>query len=300
MNFNALSNQTMLSHSDEWLNTPATRALLSNYELTAALLPELQGAYDELADKQALRARIYAQLGLITESLSGHDRVHDRKARGMFSILNGLAESSDDPAQVTTFLDLLARLYPQGLQVINRSYIDEAGAVVEMQRQVTDEMLTFMASVRVGSQTLADIYTSWVAAGMALGREARERARLQQAMTKEGTAAADMDTRAPRQRWIRVVNALVTILDMLLVPEQERERLLAPLMRSIQDATRNRGGADDLLDDDPSGELPGGGDTVEDGDEEESTASGASAEAALSTAASGPAPAAALADDSAR
>ena len=253
MNFNSLSNQTMLSHSDEWLNDPETRGLLAAHPLTTALLPEVQRAHDGLAEKQGTRNRIFAELGQITGDLLAYDLVHDRKARGMHSLLSGLAECLEDADEASRFVDLLARLFPYGLSVVNRSYIDEAGAVVEMQSRITDQDLAFMASVRVGEQTLATIYRDWLAAGAMLGRQARQRARLQQAIRKQGTAAADIDTRGARQQWIWSAGTLVSIVNMLDFSHAARERLLAPLQRSIEDAARGRSGtgagADDVPDD---------------------------------------------------
>jgi hypothetical protein len=266
MNFNSLSTQTMLSHSDEWLNTPEIRAMLIGRPLTLALIVELQGSHDELAEKQSQRARIFAELGQITGEMTRLDRIHDRKARAMHALLQGLAEGTEDAGKAAQFLDLLARLFPRGLGVVQRSYIDEAGAVIEMQRQVTDEVLAFMESVRVDAQSLADIYRDWVAVGLALGRLARQRARLQRAITRNGTASATIDTRAARQRWIRTVATLVSMVAMLKLSDEEREKLLAPLERSIADATRRRGnpGPDDDAGDELDGDAAAGLDALDD------------------------------------
>src|SRR5690606_29906935 len=118
------------------------------------------------------------------------------------------------------------------------SYVGQAGAIVDMERRVSADMLSTMASIRVGSQTLADLYQVWVSAGKVLGRRVQERATLQASLKPEGSNVPEVNASTQRFQWIRAVRMLLDAQDIIGMSKQARERLLAPLQSGIATAER--------------------------------------------------------------
>ena len=73
------------------------------------------------------------------------------------------------------------------------------------------------------------MFNEWVEAGRQLGDVERERVRLAESQSDDQVTAQDMQQ--ARYRWIRVVNALTTLLDLESdFPEEDRIRILQPLL----------------------------------------------------------------------
>lgn len=179
MSFKALSNHVMLAHSDALLHTPPLRSTLDRHPLSAAIAAQLLIAHDNLAAKKNVREQAGVALDEMSNDIAQLDHGHDRFARGLYWHLGALAECATSPEEAESYLDLQARLFPYGLNVVRFSYLAEAGAIVELEQRVTPEMRKRLGKIRVGERTLADVYQAWVDAGKALGRKVRERTRLQ-------------------------------------------------------------------------------------------------------------------------
>ena len=254
MNFNALSSQTMLVHSNAWLDTPEVHDALASHPLSAAVLEQIRMVHDSLAVRQNTRVRVEARVAQLTEVAENEDRRHDRKVRAIYHMLQCLIEGVDDEALARTFQDWQARLLPDGLSLVRRSYLDEVGAVIELQKRITPAMLADMAKIQVGPLTLAALYRELVAAGEALGHAVRERAELQASVGRAGSLSSDIDSRGARIRWIRTASMLLDVLELISAPVALREKIRAPLLRSIQEATRARTNPDMPALDIPAGD----------------------------------------------
>lgn len=274
MNLKILHKRVMLGLSERWLNDPVIRAELLAHILGAALHAALQEVHDDLAEQQSVRARIEAAIAALSKLIAQLDSDHDRMARALHYFLEALAEAEKDPAAAEVYRNLKALLFPDGLSIVQSSYLEEAGAIEELQRRVTPEVLAQLERIRVGRHTLADLYRAWVDAGRQLGQQVHERARLKASIASEGTTAAKAHVVPVRQKWIRTVHMLIDAIDMLPLSQTARENILAPLEQSIADALRGKGtdetgdgdmddvGDDDL--DDVPGDLPGNEPTVPD------------------------------------
>ena len=271
MSFKALSNQVMLAHSDALLHTPALRNNLDAHPLGAALAHQLQLAHDELAAKQNLREQTSVSLDEMSSEITQLDHDHDRFARGFYWHLGALAECAASPQEAESYLDLQARLFPDGLNVVRLAYLAEAGAIVELEQRVTPELRKRLGKIRVGERTLGDIYQAWVDAGKTLGRKVRERARLQESLSGSGTAVAEHDTRAARRGWVRIMSALMNTIDLIPMSKQDREAIIGPVEQSMRAVDRNRGGNDDVdeNDDDDLDAAP-----IVDGSDDDASAAG--------------------------
>jgi hypothetical protein len=240
MNLNVLTVSVMVLITREWLANPVIVAELTKHPLGAAIWNEIARIHKRVSEFRQQRMAIEAVLAELTEKLTHHGDIHDRKARALHNLLLFMAEATNDPALARNLRELDALLFPDQLRIIHMSYFAEAGAIIELEQRVTPEILRTLESLRVGDQTLADIYREWVEAGHALGQCAQQRARVEASLSAHGSAAPQTRARKVRSAWIRGVRLLLDALDMLELSDATRERLLAPLQKGVRDAARRR------------------------------------------------------------
>lgn len=240
MNLSLLSTETMLAHSTEWLEQDELRALLEFDPLGQSILVKVAGAHDRLRKQQHQRTLTLRLVERLRDELEQLDATHDGAARAVYFALTALLHGLSGDERVAAFSQLRDTLFPEGLSVVNRSYLDEAGEAVELEERVTPEMLTLLASVPFADRTLADVYREWIAAGKAIGQHAQQRARIQASLSTDGTAAADIDVRSARRQWVATVVTFLRVLDLLDLPEKARETLVSPLQISVKAALASR------------------------------------------------------------
>jgi hypothetical protein len=153
-------------------------------------------------------------------------------------------------------------LFPEGLAIINRSFSYQAGAVEALEKRMTPEILSQLASLMLGTRTLANLYLEWVAAGSELGTLVAERERMLD-RTGRGSAAEDVDMRAARLQWVNTVHTFVSALHLMDLAQEERAAVLSPLEAEIASAVRSRDGEldepDEPGDDVVAAPIPGDG-----------------------------------------
>jgi hypothetical protein len=243
MNLSILTISVMVLITKEWLANPVIVAELTRHHLGAAIWKEIGRVHKLISEFRRQRMSVEALLAALTEKLTFLDELHDRKARSLHNLLLSLADATNNPAQARKLRDLDALLFPHQLRIVQMSYFDEAGAVIELEQRVTPEVMRTLESIRVGDQTLADVYREWVEAGHELGRLVQERARVEASLSVNGSTAPQTHVRQVRSAWIRGVRLLLDTLDMFELSDAARESILAPLEKSIHDAVlrRNQG-----------------------------------------------------------
>ena len=240
MNLNILSINVMLAQTWRWLNTTDIRQALMVHAIGAAMLIELQKAHDHLAEHSERRRQLEATLQQLTESVTEHDAMHDRMARAIYGALDAIAQGTRDAQLAHQCIGLQQLLLPEGLGIVSRSYVYEAGAIEALQRRVTPEVLRQLAAIPVGSETLADWYRAWVEAGQSLGRQVQQRAHLLKSTGRGGTGVADIDNRAARRQWTSTVRTFLSALDLMELSQEMRELILSALEASVEAAVRGR------------------------------------------------------------
>ncbi|WP_428265260.1 hypothetical protein [Haliangium sp.] len=214
--------------------------MLEQHVVTRALLGEVERAHAGLAEQEELRRQLTSELARLTELLGETDEVFDRKARGLHGGLSAVAEATNDEGLADTCLRILERLFPEGLGIVNRSYLYEAGEVDALERRLSADLVDAMGTIQIGDQSAADIYQAWLTAGHALGRQVHERDVLAARIRRDGSAAADMDVRGARLRWINTVKAFLSGIDLAGFTDAERELLLSSLAAAVEQARRGR------------------------------------------------------------
>jgi hypothetical protein len=244
MDLRILPTYVMLAITEDWLSNSLIASEITSHRLGVGLWAEVDDAHHSLAGNQQRRLSLENQVTGLTVEITDFDDTHDRMARCLYYFLNGLIESTDDPEEADKYRAIKAALFPDDLRVVSFSYPEEAGAIVDMERRVSADMLRTMESIPVGSLTLADVYRAWVGAGKALGRCVQERAALQASLKSDGSNMPEANGPAMRFQWIRAVRMLLDARDIIGMSRKAQERLMAPLEHGIATAQRrHQGGA---------------------------------------------------------
>ncbi len=245
--------ETMIMISNLWLTE--VRALLEGIPITVPLVPVIQRAHDDLLAKQSLGSALDAQLAILQGRMTLLDLLHDRKQRGTYFILTGLAEAANDPADAAAILALRDHLFPEALAGINRSYLDQAGDAHRLPARINPAQQQLLSSLTTPDGTLDQYVEQWRTAALELAALDTQRAELlTQRASGEGGATPEQARQAMLQ-WVRVAHALENSLMMDPdVTEDVRARILAPLQRAELQARRRRNRAAG-----PDADLPGDG-----------------------------------------
>ena len=246
--------ETMIMISNQWLTE--LRSLLEAIPLTVPLVPLIERIHAELMAKQSLRSALDAQLAVLQERMTLLDLLHDRKMRGTYLILSGLAEAANDPAQAALLLTLRDHLFPEGLLAVNRSYVDQAGDAHRLPARLSPAQEQLLAALVTPDGTLDQYVEQWRTAAVELAQLEGERATLLEQRARGEGATTPEQAREATLQWMRVAQTLEN--SLLLDPtatDDARARILAPLQRAELQARRrrNRAGA-------PDAEQPAGGD----------------------------------------
>jgi hypothetical protein len=244
MYLHILTISVMIAITREWLANPMIATEITKHPLGAGIWKEIARIHKLVSEFRQHRMSAETALAKLTEIITALDLTHDTKARALYTLLLGLAEATNDQTLARKLRELNALLFPQQLRINQMSYLDEAGAVVELEQRVTPEVTLILESIRVGEQTLADVYREWIAAGHELGSKAQERACIEASLMANGSTAPQTQVRQVRTAWVRGVRLLLDTLDMLELSTTTRESLLAPLRKAIHSAMlrRSQGG----------------------------------------------------------
>lgn len=222
----ALKNLTlaeMVEVSDAWTTTTdgGHQALLRQPRL-AALLPDVQRVHDGLVQltPAAQDPRRTALASLAAEQ----DDLHDTLARGIHGLLTHLALLADDGAAL---LQLRDKLMPAGLgKTIRTTFRAQAGWTNLLRAQLTADVRQALQAVPLpNSRNLDQTVTAWLDAGDRLGQLEMERARLEE---RDGSSFAEQSV-AARNKWIRVVNALVNLSELAELAPDAEQLIFGPL-----------------------------------------------------------------------
>jgi hypothetical protein len=224
MNLKDLSVPAMLAVSGAWTDPEHKRALLEHSPVGRALLPEIEAAHGALlrADADADRQDTLFEL---QEEQAAVDLVHDRKLRGAYYVLTGLAEVTDDDGEKAALLAARDQLSPLGLAEAQRTYRDEAREIEFVEGRLTAETRLLLQRIPApGGVLWASVEARFAAARRLAALEAR-RAEL----TGSDAAASVLHA---RNAWVQVVRALDASLAIDAAGQEARRELLGDIERA--------------------------------------------------------------------
>lgn len=266
MNLKRIPARGMLGVSRVWMDDEMLMAELAKNILGRALANEIESKHQYLADRLYLRTQMERQQGELTESIAGAVGAFDRIGRAFHGAFDVLAEATADPALAAHYQKLQGFFFPVGLQILMRTYLEKIGAIEELSRMVTPELMEELSAVAIGDSSLAELYQEWVAAAHELRRCVHARTRMQESIRRDGTKASDINARAARNEWVRMVRTVLVAADTLNLSDAGREGLMGPLRRAVDQAARNAAEEEEEVEE-VEEEIEGEDDAVEDGEE---------------------------------
>jgi hypothetical protein len=233
-----------------WANDVARKGLFLSIPEIAAFHPKVVEIHGDLLSAQPAVAEVSPALQKIIDAGIAADAVHDPLARSVSSGIESdkcqsLAAETPDLARAKQADDVQIKLFPNGMSIINASFLAESGNTARVAKLLVDEpeVRAFLKSIPVyGKSTLLDTTNRWIAAGARLGELERER-EVQEA--KELTAPlGKAGMNGLRARWIRVVSQVLSNLEMSDAAAESIELIRGPVLKASDRAgKRYEGGS---------------------------------------------------------
>ncbi|MEP7123707.1 MAG: hypothetical protein ABJE95_22455 [Byssovorax sp.] len=187
----------------------ADRQILADIPATAALLSELDGAHQSLLSTQ-VKPEAETRLAVIIKLEKALDVRHDDLIRGLSGLLTALSYLTSDPALAARFLHVQSVLLPDGLDAVTKTYREESGQAALLESRLSPADVALLKKIKILDGTAWDAIKEWIDVGAKLGVLEDERGGLPQT---SGPAPADVVT--ARNRWIRTINAMRSVLDLV-------------------------------------------------------------------------------------
>ncbi len=229
-----LSVEEMLGVSAAWIDATRLRPTLESVPLLLALLPEIERAHAAVSEVVNTSGEVpmARALSLVYERGDEADALHDRKARGVFKILDGLVDLADDPDQGVALEALRRFLFPtDDISVSRASWKTEAENGDRLRALLAHRPDRVAGLREIPLPPRGCLYfevMQWLDAGAELGAIEDERATLERAAME--TVARDAEARgdgsSARRAWIAVADALVSNTLVASMEDVTRRRLL--------------------------------------------------------------------------
>lgn len=211
----------------------ADRLLLAGIPAAAALLPTLDSAHHQLLMTQPSATAPERAAAIILEERTLDIR-HDSVLRGCFTLLQALSYLTSNAEEAKLLIELQHVLLPEGLVATQKTYREEAGQAALLESRLTPAHLARLASIKtLHGITLRDSVQEWMQIGKALGKLEDERGGGLEAASP--TAAEGL---AARNRWIRTVNAIRGVLDLVEADEPGVTAILSRIAEAERRADR--------------------------------------------------------------
>jgi hypothetical protein len=190
------------------------------------------------------------------------DALHDRLLRGLFLLLESLAELTDDAALAAGYRALQKRLFPGGLAMVNRTWLEEAEAATTVLSRLEPGDDALMAAFRLADGTsFVDLVTRYSDIGRTLGEKDIERAELR-AQDKRLSVAQIGEA---RRLFGNTIGYLESTLTFHGIAPEVREKLFSKLEEAIKAGearARRRAAGEQVVEDADTLPITDGGDAT--------------------------------------
>ncbi|MBK8257171.1 MAG: hypothetical protein IPK82_31425 [Polyangiaceae bacterium] len=232
-----LTVEEMVGLLSPWVGKTKRRAVFLSIPEIAPLHPTVEGAYQAVLAVRPVSNSTSPQERKLTEKLARTDNRHDHLARAVYhdtqaEVDHCLAADPPETERAALCERALAEVFPDGLAVLNTSYLNEAGNTARVGKLLSEdaELSGLLKSIPVRpKKTLLDTTHEWIDTGKAL--EALEHERDEIAANK-AVAASPATIQAARSRWFKVVSAILTNLEISSAPAKAIEAIRGPVVRA--------------------------------------------------------------------
>jgi hypothetical protein len=194
------------------------------------------------------------RLAEIKSESSAVDLRHDNIIRGGHGLLTSLALLTADADRAAEYIELRDFLFPDGLESIQKSYSAEAGQAERLKKRLTPARKRQLKAIAASDASLLAYVNELLAKGKRLGELEAERATIEEAPA-EGESAAQATVTA-RNRWIRAMNAFVSVVEDAELDPKVEAAILAGYRAAERKAATRKGPAQPAADDDAEATEP--------------------------------------------
>jgi hypothetical protein len=251
-----MENQEMLGVTDSWIEpgTAANRALVKR-PLTRAVLAEVETSHVQLLD---VTGTLDSKLAPIIVKQTAADGRHDNLVCGVLERLSSEERLAKDPAVKAGLLRLRNTLFPDGAQLVKRSYDYETGHGLIVAKQLGAAERAQLAALPTHDGTLLGAVEEYLHEAAELGRLTEERAQV-----ADGEQPTRQDRIVARNGWIRAARMMENAVEMTAADDPEVAKVMRALRQAEQQATR-RYLARAQTGEPGAGDAPAGGDIEDD------------------------------------
>jgi hypothetical protein len=237
-----LNGAEMVGITGPWGTDAKRKAVFLSIPEIAALHPQVLKIHAEVLIAQPAGAAVSEALKKIMDEETAVDAVHDPLARAVSSALladrdQSLAAEKPNLANARQAEKVQAKLFPNGMSIINASFLAEAGNTARVAKLLEEEpdVAAFLKSIPVrGKGTLLDTTHRWIAAGAQLGKLERQREEQEAREATKPVGKAGMN--ALRARWIKVVSQVLSNLELSEAPAEAIELIRGPVQKASERA----------------------------------------------------------------
>jgi hypothetical protein len=275
-----LSIDEMSSLVRPWVSQAKRKAAFLSIPEIAGLHPKVVQIYPELLAARPAASAATPAMQAIVDEATEVDVAHDALARAVHSGVVAdrafaLADKPPAAERAKRADEVLVKLFPQGLSIVNASLLAESGNTARVAKLLEQEpeVAAFLQAIPVQKVgTLLAVTQRWIAAGKKLAKLEDDREDLEaEQVTAPLTREAINSLRA---RWIRLVAQVLSLLEMSDAEPQAIEKIRRPVLKASARAGKRYG---DPAAEASAGEEPEGdelADDEEDADDEPGTTSG--------------------------
>lgn len=233
MNLTLLSSSTMISLTAAWLDPARDRPVLAKLPHCAPLLPDVQAAHDSLMKANSKVQLASPELQGLVAECAALDAKHDRKLRGIRSVLDGLALLSDDPNDARAYEALRDEVSgPLGAGAIHASFLEEGTNATGTDKRLTKKSKTLAKATGAGAKTIDKWIKDWRGVAEALVEASTSK----RAVSGASEGAAPGELLQARNAWVRAVGDVLKMMDRDDPDRAVRQRLTSPLAVEVAKA----------------------------------------------------------------
>jgi hypothetical protein len=229
------------------------RVMLEGLPGAAGLIPHAESVHGDLLASRTDTAGDF--LSVLGDTLSVFNLQHDDLARVAWYILEAYRYRHRGTPEAVSIENLQAALFPTGLKIVSASYLETAGQAELRRTALTEERRAALAGIPMQGGTLLDVVTQWNQVGVDMGNVQNQRA------TPIASGEARVSSKVLRDRWVRVVRAVLDVLALEANRRPEARRIIervdnirAEVKRRLRAGDGNEEPGDEPGEGAPSGE----------------------------------------------
>ncbi|WP_437596040.1 hypothetical protein [Sorangium sp. So ce590] len=231
-----------------WVENAQRKRLFLSIPEIAGLHPRVVEAHETVLAVRPAKTAGSPRMVELTQELAVVDTRHDHLAKAVSWGIDAhrehcLAGEPPDAERAAACDQVQGKLFPSGLSIIKASPTAESGNTARIARLLDEEpaIAEFLKGIpAAGKTTLLHTTQRWIKAGKELSAIEHERDAL---AAKEKTAPVPNATiLSARSKWLRVVSAVLSNLDLSDAPAEAIETIRGPVLKASERAGKRYAG----------------------------------------------------------